>query len=441
MKSAADTARRLATRVTRKLYWHDTYLFKLGSTFIDKGTDDKGFFVVLDETIFHPQGGGQPSDEGTINGVPVVSLFEEKSRPEGTEWDEGRIKHYLESRPEPEWAIGDSASLEIDKDRRLLYAALHTAGHICAGVMRANHGYSAQTGANHFPGEARVEFKLDGSSISDSDRLEVAVHRVVEEKRPISQAFEEAHSIYHAPGRDPKTRCITIKGLWQEPCSGTHLKDTGEAGMFSIRKVKSKSGKRGKVSVGYDATHLSLLDKTGLRAHQERVDSLKAKHSADSASLTGGGGSAEKKDKINKSGGHSFFLRKDVQIPLGSKECHRMPLSDGSEVAFFSTPDGEVKARLINDVGVPVIVFDENNIHVNMNSDPAQTRALSSFGKKKIDWKVTLVSQIKSLTTVFSGELLITEVKDPTLVSTPGKGQGGGAPPTPLDDSSLAFSR
>ena len=51
---------------TKLLYLEDTYCFEGEGKFLGWGEDQKGKFLVFDQTIFYPQGGGQPSDTGTI---------------------------------------------------------------------------------------------------------------------------------------------------------------------------------------------------------------------------------------------------------------------------------------------------------------------------------------------------------------------------------------
>ena len=48
------------------LYLEDTYLFQETANIVESGKNENGKYIILDKTIFYPQGGGQPTDTGTI---------------------------------------------------------------------------------------------------------------------------------------------------------------------------------------------------------------------------------------------------------------------------------------------------------------------------------------------------------------------------------------
>ena len=211
----------------KRLYWNDTYLMTHRATVTAIDKDEHGHFLRLDETIFHPQGGGQPSDEGTINGMKVVKLKDMR--------DINEINHYLEN--VESFKIGDIVDLVIDREKRLEYASLHTAGHITAGILRVNHHYKNQTSANHFPNQAKVEFLLQNNV--QKETLEKEAHDIINQARVIKEEL-------NADG----LRCISIDNLWTEPCSGTHVSDTSQIEHYLIRKIETK---KGKLTVGYAA--------------------------------------------------------------------------------------------------------------------------------------------------------------------------------------------
>lgn len=214
----------------KRLYWENTYLMQCSAKVTDIGQDEHGNWIRLDATIFHPQGGGQPSDEGTINGIRITKLVDLR--------DSNQINHYVEDISHFE--VGDNVELLINKERRLENAALHTAGHITAGILRTEHEYKEQISANHFPKQSKVEFKLDGKNFK-KEIIEEQVKNIISSARKVSEKYDTNG-----------TRYISIENLWSERCSGTHVSNTNEIVDFEIRKLESK---KGRLTAGYNAKY------------------------------------------------------------------------------------------------------------------------------------------------------------------------------------------
>jgi len=221
---------------TQRKYYENTFLYESTATVTMTGVDAKGSFVRLDETIFHPQGGGQPSDEGSINGISVIKVT---LAPD----DREEINHWLP--PNHSLKVGDGVSLQVDREKRLHFAALHTGGHMLANVLR-NLGLLSQNNLNtvkshHFPNEAYFQVKPD-VTVPPVDALKESIcdgmKQMIAEKRPIQVSCQEG------------VRRMSVEGYPEDPCGGTHLSSTAEVGHFSIRGIKNN--KEG-VRVGYDA--------------------------------------------------------------------------------------------------------------------------------------------------------------------------------------------
>eukprot|EP00752_Nemacystus_decipiens_P004913 g4472.t1 len=253
---------------TQRLYMLDTYKLVDEAVFLGVVHDEaQGPAVVLDRTIFHPQGGGQPSDQGTIT-CGSCAVHVEMVR------DVGGVIHHFGAAPGlgswPE--AGRPASLVLDGPRRLRHAALHSAGHavdkavvgaVGAGVFLPLKGY-------HFDDSPYVEYRgvlpegLTKDAFieklnSELDKIVTAdMATVVETGQALSPLEGEAigETPNKAPsgaavggaGRSPagknygaETRVVTVAGL-SCPCGGTHVRSTRELEGVSVTKVKAKKG-------------------------------------------------------------------------------------------------------------------------------------------------------------------------------------------------------
>lgn len=183
--------------------------------------DDGKFKVVLAATLFHPQGGGQRADRGTIAGVEVSHVVQE-----------GDVVVHIVER---EVALGD-ARIEISSDIRQLHARLHSAGHLIANVVEQLGWFGVK--GHHWPGEGRVLFEQRGDAQPVSGELvEAAVNQLV--------ASDVARHLNDSDG----VRSVGFGALPMYDCGGTHVASTAQVGRISILKLKEK---KGQLSIQYD---------------------------------------------------------------------------------------------------------------------------------------------------------------------------------------------
>ncbi|MFN3414507.1 MAG: alanyl-tRNA editing protein, partial [Thermoanaerobaculum sp.] len=106
-------------------FYRDPYLSRLQTQVIASGRDDRGVWVELADTIFYPEGGGQPADRGTVAGVPVVDV---QKGPQG-------IRHYLQGNPP-----SGEVTLALDWQRRYDHMQQHTGQHLLSAVFVEHFG-------------------------------------------------------------------------------------------------------------------------------------------------------------------------------------------------------------------------------------------------------------------------------------------------------------
>ena len=145
--------------MTELMYIKYPDLFESSAQLNNHGEDSKGMYLVLNQSLFYPQGGGQPADQGGIIGVNAdYRVLDVRNV-------DGEVRHYI---IDSNRVIhpGCAISIKIDKDRRMRNSKYHTAGHLIAGVVEKIKPELKAIKGHQFPGEAYVEF--DGT-ISNSD--------------------------------------------------------------------------------------------------------------------------------------------------------------------------------------------------------------------------------------------------------------------------------
>ena len=186
--------------------------------------DDGRFRLILSETLFHPQGGGQPSDRGTLAGAAMLQALQEGDD----------VAHYTDRPVEP-----GEAELVVDGELRALHSRYHSAGHLIAyaGESLGWRGYKA----NHRPGEGRIVFTaLDQTQPVTAEVLMQRAAALVAGNYP------------RVLGEEEGKRMVSWGELTPYACGGTHVLSTGEIGEIVIGKVKEK---KGELTVQYSLSH------------------------------------------------------------------------------------------------------------------------------------------------------------------------------------------
>jgi Ser-tRNA(Ala) deacylase AlaX len=201
-------------------YEQDPYRTSLTTRVVEAGEGKAGPFAVLEDTIFYPEGGGQPADRGWLGEIPVLDVRRH----------EGRIHHLLE-RP----AAPGSVEARIDWARRFDHMQQHTAQHLLTAVTLARFGW--WTTSFHLR-ETECDIELSTERIEDSQlaELEELVAAEIRAVRPIRtrrvepQEYErlEVRSRGLPAGHSGSIRLVEIEGLDLNTCGGTHVRTTAE---------------------------------------------------------------------------------------------------------------------------------------------------------------------------------------------------------------------
>ena len=229
---------------TELLYLDDTYLFTAESTITGTGSDERGAYVVCAQTVFYPQGGGQPSDTGqlTIDGVEVPVTF--------AGFVDGEVRHYIDA-PDIDIASGAPVVMRIDRRKRLEHARTHAAGHLLSHIVEEMFDDVLPTNGFHFPGQARVEFSNENRhALSERlDEINAALAADIAADAPITSARASYSDIvalrpHLAPmiPKDKPLRIVQIGAYAPLPCGGTHPSRLAQLGGVTVTRAKNRKG-------------------------------------------------------------------------------------------------------------------------------------------------------------------------------------------------------
>jgi len=261
--SESDSAEGEDVQMTEKLYLNDTYLFSTDARVVRVDVDQG--HVHLDRTIFHPQGGGQPSDVGTMTfRVSPQEGGEEEGRvvvlqvSSVTANKEGEVIHNVSSQDLALLVPGETiVELHVDEEKRILYSKLHSAGHALDRAMTmASYGTDklAPSKGYHFEDAPYVEYLIVPPFEPTSEELNALpliltehMHALILEAIPTTVSImskEEAAlvctgmDLTHYPDQGLRVVNLASQAI---PCGGTHVANTSEIGTrLVVTKIKKK---------------------------------------------------------------------------------------------------------------------------------------------------------------------------------------------------------
>ena len=218
--------------MTKKVYMDNPYLKELDAFIIDKKKKDNTYHIKLDKTIFYPHlSGGQPGDQGTINGIEVLESYEENDD----------IIHVLKDDIHE-----NKVQISIDFDNRLDMMQQHTGQHLLSSCFYRL--FDAQTVGFHVGHDyVTIDVTMSELTEEDAEKIEIMANKMIWSNFNIKSYFPSQERLRKLPLRKMPTvtkniRIVEIDGFDYSPCGGTHLKSTGELGMIKIRKWEKYKG-------------------------------------------------------------------------------------------------------------------------------------------------------------------------------------------------------
>ena len=236
---------------TKLLYLEDFNLLFCEARLINVSEEDGHSIVLLDQTIFYPQGGGQPYDKGIIEGSSGKYIVEE------VRFIDGMVKH-IGKFENGTFNKGEIVTCFIDKERRALHSRIHSAGHVVdMAVVALGLNWIPGKGF-HFPEGPYVEYAGSLDAI-DKEKLKIDIedlcHKFIQEKRTTKLLFmdkEKMSEVCHfVPDYVPESKPgrVVMYGDFGIPCGGTHVSNLSEIRSMTIRKIKLE---KDNIRVAYD---------------------------------------------------------------------------------------------------------------------------------------------------------------------------------------------
>ena len=229
--------KRVNTGLTQVIYEDDAYAKECRAKVLeckevlrkDGDREETVYGIVLDKTVFFPEGGGQPADEGVINEIPVIDVQKE----------EGKIYHYVRTA----FVSGDEVNLQLDFNLRYRRMQNHSGEHVFCGLIHKLYGY--ENVGFHMSGDL-VTVDVNGALTADDfEKLEMLANEAIYANAPIYALYPEAAEEIDYRSKLELTediRVIIIEGYDACACCAPHVKSTAEIGLIKVMDFMSHRG-------------------------------------------------------------------------------------------------------------------------------------------------------------------------------------------------------
>ena len=219
--------------MTKRLYDLNSHQTETQSVVLSCVPAKDGFDVVLDQTVFFPEGGGQPSDTGTLGDANVLDVREE----------EGEIYH----RVDRSLPVGKVVAGKIDWARRFDLMQQHTGEHLLSYSFYELFS-AANVGFHLALDYATIDFDkpVSHEQILEAEQL---ANRFVWKNLPVHATFYETEAEVaalplrkHAEGLTPPIRIVQVEDADMCTCCAPHCTTTGEIGSVFVADASSYKG-------------------------------------------------------------------------------------------------------------------------------------------------------------------------------------------------------
>jgi misacylated tRNA(Ala) deacylase len=234
----------VGVKMTDELFRNNSYLKEHEVTITEVTSDG----LVFDKTIFYPEGGGQPGDEG------FITSGENKTRILGTKYINQKLVHLVTETQD--FKKDDKVKLELDWSRRYSHMQVHTCLHLLCSIIP----YPV-TGGSIGDGRGRLDFDLETKPNKEdvlnslnkliSDDHTISISSITDDE--LDQNPDLVRTMSVKPPRGSGTiRMIKIgEDIDFQPCGGTHVKKTSEIKLVKSVKIENKGKMNKRIIVNF----------------------------------------------------------------------------------------------------------------------------------------------------------------------------------------------
>ena len=245
---------------TKKLYYEDIYKKEFTAKVLECRQGKKGYEVILDQTAFYPEGGGQPGDTGSLGEAAVTDVHEKN----------GELIHCTDRALE----LGTEVQGQINWARRFDLMQQHSGEHIVSGLVHEAFGYD-NVGFHMGSDVITIDFSgmLDEAQMAE---IEAKANQIIWENQEVEIFYPSEEELKELEYRSKKelsgwVRIVRFPGADTCACCGTHVTRTGEIGMVKLLSVvKFREGVRMEMISGR-----RVLDYLNMVNEQNRQISVK----------------------------------------------------------------------------------------------------------------------------------------------------------------------
>ena len=328
----------------------------LDSTLVKQASEGQKVLIVLDQTTFYGESGGQVGDIGTIFSKDVEVLVDNVIRKKNVFLHYGTIKKGI-------LTIGQKVKTNVSSSNRAKAAANHTATHLLQSALKSVVNESVgQKGSLVAFNKLRFDFNSSNPISKDQiSKIETLVNSWIMENHALeiknmskSEALEKGAVAMFGEKYDDEVRVVNVPGVSMELCGGTHVKTTSELGSFKI------------------------ISEEGISAGVRRIEALSGQSALDYFSDRNA--LVNQLSDLLKANPNQLFERvNNLQAELINKNKEIQKMKD--EIAYFKYSSIKSSAEIVNSFSILVNQID------GLDGNSLQSAALnltSHLGNKAI---------------------------------------------------------